>query len=333
MSLPLNADIRRPRECIPSRSSIRRSRHVDVRTAAFLALSVFGLAANGCDGVIWMDTERASETGGSTVIHTAQGGSAGQSTTRRGNGGTGGNTLRSSTRASTLATSEGGRSYEVETRTVVSLGTGGTMSGGSGGTSAVALSGATSGGTSGTGQTGRKGMTWGKLARFYLAKLEWLGCNGEPLINGTEYCNAIVGDTYCSAARPILCLEDVRAKRPAYTVPETPPGEMNDEYYAGWAGGRVATTTAIAGTELTSRARADELCLAAFGASWRMAEFHDGWWISGMSSVKYVGADWDYSVASDGGWSFFASVDSPVTDTTRFWIAINDRQANCWDIP
>jgi hypothetical protein len=64
-----------------------------------------------------------------------------------------------------------------------------------------------------------------------------------------------------------------------------------------------------------------------------MAEFHDGWWISGMSSVKYAGTSWDYAMANPGGWAFFAFVDTPVSDITRYWVAIEDQRANCWDVP
>jgi hypothetical protein len=64
-----------------------------------------------------------------------------------------------------------------------------------------------------------------------------------------------------------------------------------------------------------------------------MAEFHDGWWIAGMSTTNFVNETWDYSQATRGGWSFFATVDAPMPETTRYWVAIDDQKANCWDQP
>jgi hypothetical protein len=216
--------------------------------------------------------------------------------------------------------------------------TGGTNSGGTsnvsvGGTENQATTTEPNSGIVDAGQTHRKGMTWGKLARFLLGNLEWLGCNGQPLIDGKLYCDAIRGDTSCAETRPLLCIEDIAAPRPAYTVPESPGGDLNKEYYAGWSGGRAATTVPVVGTALTSRDRANQICRDIFGNSWRLAEFHDGWWISGMSADTYVNATWSYSSASSGGWSFFSRVENPIPETTRYWVAIDDQTANCWDTP
>jgi hypothetical protein len=48
------------------------------------------------------------------------------------------------------------------------------------------------------------------------------------------------------------------------------------------------------------------MCVTFFGAGWRMAEFHDSW-----------------------GWGFSAY--GNVRSDTRFWVYINDQQANCWN--
>ncbi|MFJ9694450.1 hypothetical protein [Kitasatospora sp. NPDC101183] len=84
-----------------------------------------------------------------------------------------------------------------------------------------------------------------------------------------------------------------------------PPRSSSTDHHGGWAGGEVAATDPVAGTDLTSRAAADGLCAAAFGTGWRIAEFHDG-----------------------VGWSLWASGTLPAD--TRFWTAINDQPANPW---
>ena len=47
-------------------------------------------------------------------------------------------------------------------------------------------------------------------------------------------------------------------------------------------------------------------CVAFFGTGWRAAEFHDGW-----------------------GWKFGAY--GHVRSDIRFWVYINDQNANCWN--
>ncbi|MGC4064724.1 MAG: hypothetical protein QM784_08790 [Polyangiaceae bacterium] len=302
------------------------------RSAVSFTLLVLGFTTHGCDGILDMSSsESGADRAGSPASDSAGGRTANESAE-------GGHSAASTTLAGVSGSANTGGSNATD-------GSGG--SGGSGGistgSSAASSTGASAFGgqtnaqtTSGGGSSvpsGRKGMTWGKLARFYLSKLEWLGCNGEPLVDGKNHCDARAGDTECGEARPILCLEDVHSPRPGYTVPGSPGGTMVDEYYAGWAGGRVATTGAVIGTTLTSRARGDEVCRTTLGGSWRMAEFHDGWWIVGMSATQYLNGTWDYARATGGGWSFFATVDSPMPESTRYWVAIDDQQANCWDQP
>lgn len=66
------------------------------------------------------------------------------------------------------------------------------------------------------------------------------------------------------------------------------------------------TTAPVTGDALTDRAAADARCGAAFGRGWRMAEHHDG----------------DWGITASG---------RPPDPPTRFWVAINDQPANCWD--
>ncbi|MCP3105119.1 flagellar hook-length control protein [Myxococcus sp. K15C18031901] len=151
----------------------------------------------------------------------------------------------------------------------------------------LALAAAPSSGASGCDE-GRTGMTWGKLSQG----------NGVVLV-GCSGCNPYQGETQCSRRLPVLCLR--KEGSPA------PPQGVSPTFYEGWARGRVALTRPVVGAELRSLADANARCVAAFGAGWRMAEFHDG----------------------DGGWGWRAFGDLPAD--MRFWVHINDQRANCWD--
>jgi hypothetical protein len=69
----------------------------------------------------------------------------------------------------------------------------------------------------------------------------------------------------------------------------------------------------VRGDAFARRSDADAYCAAAFGQGWRVAEHHDG----------------ATSDGSHGGWGFVAS--GRIHDASRFWVAINDISANCWD--
>lgn len=139
------------------------------------------------------------------------------------------------------------------------------------------------------------GLTWGKGS----------GCGAtaftaQPSCAG---CDPYDGDTACSVALPILCI---------YVSGAPDPNPECSSYYNGWSEGHVAITAAVRGTDLISKANADSICQGQFGAGWRMAEFHDG--------------DPD---GNSAGWNFRAYGSLP--DYVRFWIYINDQNANCWD--
>ncbi len=163
----------------------------------------------------------------------------------------------------------------------------------------------------------RKGMTWGRIADPPMA-IEGVGCSG---------CNPYQGDTSCSERLPILCINTEGEPRPNYEV--VPHGGcMSDEYYRGWAGGHIGLTAPVPGTNLTSLASANALCASTFGAGYRMAEFHDGKYVTGMDIDTYYGNTWPSSARS-GGWNFYAYGD--IDDSARFWTHINDQRANCWN--
>lgn len=127
---------------------------------------------------------------------------------------------------------------------------------------------------------------------------------GVVLVGSDALTDPYYGDTPCTEARPILCLDTSES-------PANPCLDTN--FYYGWAAGRVAVTSPIVGAELTSLDAADSTCADQLGPNYRMAEFHHG----------------------QGGWNWwaYADVEALTPDTGRFWVHINDQPANCWDSP
>ncbi|MFJ4094027.1 hypothetical protein ACIPYS_20810 [Kitasatospora sp. NPDC089913] len=133
------------------------------------------------------------------------------------------------------------------------------------------------------------GMTW--------ANLEQRADNVVHVgYDNSTNSNPYNGDTPSSAVLPLLCIK--QDGRPA------PAGVPTSGFHS-WAGGEVKATAPLPGSQLTSRAAADQKCAGAFGTGFRMAEFHDA-----------------------SGWGLWANGTLPTN--TRFWTAINDQPANPW---
>ncbi|WP_329109674.1 S8 family peptidase [Micromonospora sp. NBC_01699] len=141
------------------------------------------------------------------------------------------------------------------------------------------------------------GMTWRVLEQR---------ADNVVRVGADALTNAYQGDTPASAALPLLCLSVTGAPLPA--------GIVTDQY-AGWSSGSVRITAPVLGSQLTSLGAADAICVANFGAGWRMAEFHDGIYTIGRFRAR-------------SGWSFWAN-GTPAANT-RFWTHINDQPANPW---
>jgi hypothetical protein len=135
-----------------------------------------------------------------------------------------------------------------------------------------------------------KGMT--------MTVLSTSGPAGMVQVGTDHLSNVYSGDTPADVSLPILCLNVTNAPVPV---------GLTTDFYHGWARGHVALSPPSAGSQLSSRKAADNLCATAFGPQWRMAEFHDG----------------------GGGWHFWAVGAIPAG--VRFWTAIEDQPANPWD--
>jgi len=135
------------------------------------------------------------------------------------------------------------------------------------------------------------------------------GSGGYVLVGVDAQSEPYGGDTPTSTALPVLCLRPSGLPDPGHlsTTYRTPGGSQRRR----WSGSEVALTEPIAGWSLTSREVADQQCASRFGAGWRMAEFHDG---GGRGA----------------GFDFWALATQGDFETTRFWVAISDQNANPW---
>lgn len=137
-----------------------------------------------------------------------------------------------------------------------------------------------------------KGMTW--------SVLQTNPVNGTSRVGCKTGCDPRAGDTPCSTPLPLLC---VKKSGPGFPLPP-PAGFNNNDQYNKWAGGIIATTAPVAAP--ATLGDANKACATAFGADWRVAEFHDGW-----------------------GWAFWAYGASG-DPSKRFRVHVNDQPANCW---
>ena len=166
----------------------------------------------------------------------------------------------------------------------------------------------------------RKGMTWRRRKYFcHSHGTGMVGCAG---------CDAYRGDTICWNKRPILCINDQNMQRPDYVA-----GTGTFGFYYGWSGAHIDITKPIRGCWIQSRYHADLICKMFFGDCWRMAEFHDGWYQTNLPATRQ-GAFCEWQRNLRGGWNFYAYGNrTGNVNFGRFWVAINDQRANCWDWP
>ena len=170
--------------------------------------------------------------------------------------------------------------------------------------------------------SGGKGFTFGLYSHDPNLGIDHVGFDGSG--------NPYTGDTICRQKRPILCVNVDGSARPNYVV------ASGQEFYQGWVEGHYTTTLPVKGTTLTSEAAADAKCAADFGAGWRMAEFHDGRYTAPMDATN------NWGTSSQNGSSPWVSFTYPtggstaygfgnINPKTRYWVAVNDQPANCWN--
>jgi hypothetical protein len=175
---------------------------------------------------------------------------------------------------------------------------------------------------SGAQAAGGYGYTWGVYSHDATLGVDHIGNNGTG--------NPTSGDTKCKIRLPILCVNVDNSPRPNYYV-DVANGQ---EFYQGWAGGHYATTLPVKGNTITSAANGDSRCATSFGAGWRMAEFHDGAYVTGMDDHNFgntIGSNsaWPAGPYAHGGWTAWGF--GHVRSDMRSWVYINDQQGNCWN--
>jgi hypothetical protein len=132
-------------------------------------------------------------------------------------------------------------------------------------------------------------------------------------------CDPYEGDTLCSRSLPLLCIRPgVRSARKPTVVHAnsgqiTPPPESDSLAQLG--AGPITR-----GDRLGSEAAATAMCEQALGAGWRMARFHDdgGWRIPALRHSSLPALNGPPGARSAAG-------------AERYWVAIADQRANCWD--
>lgn len=157
-------------------------------------------------------------------------------------------------------------------------------------------------------QSSKKAMTW--------IINTTVDVNGKTYVQARydSQTNPYSGDTFVNQALSLLCIRKSQelASNP---IPDIAKGTA---YTNAWSGGEVFAIPEVVGSSLLSPADADAKCQTAgqnrYGLSgFRMAEFHDG--------------NQPYS-----GFGFYAQSDDPNLSNsgTRFWVWINDQNANPW---
>jgi hypothetical protein len=171
-----------------------------------------------------------------------------------------------------------------------------------------------------------KGLTIGLQSHDSTLGIDFFNVNFAPA--GDPY----VGDTSCTAKRPVLCLKQDGSRRPPYHVD---PGR---EFYNGWVEGHFMLTKPLKGTLLTSQAAGDAQCAQMFNPpdpSWKMAEWHVPMYVVGMDENNYYDAapqsvsPWPTGAKPTGGHGYYGYSNLPAG--ARGWMAINTTAGNCWN--
>lgn len=155
----------------------------------------------------------------------------------------------------------------------------------------------------------KKAMTWALLGSATS------GPNAYALVGSDATTNAYQGDTSTDSKLPLLCILKSNLPNPGTSVIGSPTQTPGGAWRRTWSGGTIALTAPIKGSSLTSRGVADSFCANQFGAGYRMAEFHDG--------DPNLWSGWDF-------WGSAKGANLSQFQGTRFWVAINDQNANPW---
>ncbi|MBN4003746.1 hypothetical protein [Nostoc sp. LPT] len=174
--------------------------------------------------------------------------------------------------------------------------------------------------------------------QFVKKAMTWTSRSAAVLSNGKTYIHVgydnqtdpYSGDTDVNEARSLLCIrkspELAENPIPSYAYPIITPGGASKNT---WSGGEVFAIPNVVGKSLLSPDYADKLCetegIRAYKLSgFRMAEFHDG-------TLGWAGwTFWAQAADQFNGLSPHAIDNLSPLPNMRYWVKINDQNANSW---
>ena len=139
-----------------------------------------------------------------------------------------------------------------------------------------------------------------------LTDAAYMSCKSEPAPVDQPHqgaCNPYQGDTSCRVVLPVLCIKTADSIKDAQPT-NAPAGA--------WASSTLGATAPVMGALLSSLDVAHARCEKELGEGYRMAGgFNNG------------GVDW--AMAGRRGQGLILG------GSTRYWVAVTDQRANCWD--
>ena len=169
-----------------------------------------------------------------------------------------------------------------------------------------------------------KGMTWTVVQNFPNNDMVRVGCNG---------CNPYTGDTLCSTSLPIMCVSKTDYNRPPYNAPACNTAGCNQWFQAPWSGGYITITPVkVKGSDIGSRANADQYCKKFLGEEFVSVYHGLGSYIPNMSTTQYFYSSWpslSSGLRQPGGWNAFGY--GQINVQGRFWAFNDAAPGNCWN--
>ena len=121
-----------------------------------------------------------------------------------------------------------------------------------------------------------RGITYRKLEHDTPTNTDRIGCPN---------CDAISGNTSCYNSHSLVCFKNQRLGRPNYLI-----RSPNTEY--GWTEGSIGGTNDYMGCLISSRLKADIICVEKYGTGWKIANSEEGRFIQGMMNDSHTGSTW-----------------------------------------
>ena len=159
----------------------------------------------------------------------------------------------------------------------------------------------------------KRAMTW-RVLKTAAVKGKYYALFGSD-----SQTNPYQGDTGINEVHSLLCINKINL--PAPLGLPSPTTTTGGALRGSWSGGQALIIPNIQANALTSESIANETCRAQGQRlsnidGIRMAEFHDGDRLAGL-------AGWDF-------WAEVSSIEGLDNPNIRYWVQINDQNANPW---